>query len=83
MNLRQLLSTFIGTATAFGATMLLIFAFQFGQGWGVFAGVTSGVLFGFLPNLLRIIVASGSTQTFVVRDQKKWIQQLTRATVRN
>ena len=31
---------------------------------------------GFLPNLLRVILTSGSTQTLVVRDPTRWIQQL-------
>jgi hypothetical protein len=39
-----------------------------------------GRSFGFLPNLLRIALISGSTQTFVVRDRKKWMSRLSQAT---
>jgi hypothetical protein len=40
----------------------------------------AGQSFGFLPNLLRIILISGTTQTFVVRDRKRWIRQLCEST---
>jgi len=62
MNFRQLATTFVSTGTPFGLFMALISAFQFGQSWGVMAGVVTGVLFEsaitlfvlFMSNRMRV-----------------------------